>query len=267
EARETFPFISAENELYFASDGYPGLGGLDIYMSVIKDDGTFGAPVNIGAPANSGMDDFAYYIDSETRRGFLSSNREGGQGFDDIYRFLETRKLLCEQRLFGIVTDKETGEPIPEALVTLFDASFTQLAQVKSGADGSYDFGTVTCGEIYYVRGEKEEYETNEQKITIPETSGETELPIELEKKVKAVTVGDDLAKAFGIKEIYFDFDKSNIRADAAVELEKILDVLTQYPGMKLDIRSHTDARGSHRYNERLSERRAQSTRDWLVKK
>lgn len=265
EARETFPFLSSDNELYFASDGYPGLGGLDIYMAVIKADGTFGTPVNIGAPANSAMDDFAYYIDAETRRGFLSSNRDGGQGFDDIYKFLETRKLICEQRLLGIVTDKETGEPIPGATVTLFSATFEQIAQVTSGADGSYDFGTVECGEIYYVRGEKADYETNEQKVIIPTESGETALPIELEKKVKAVTVGDDLAKAFGIKEIYFDFDKSNIRPDAAVELAKILDVLTEYPQMKLDIRSHTDARGSHRYNEKLSDRRAQSTRSWLI--
>src|SRR3970282_454726 len=105
-----------------------------------------------------------------------------------------------------------------------------------------------------------------EQKISIPNTTGKTDLPIQLEKKVKAVTIGDDLAKAFGIKMIYFDFDKSDIPQDAAYELEKILDVMKNYPKMKIDVRSHTDSRGTFEYNEALSGRRANSTMEWLVK-
>ena len=104
------------------------------------------------------------------------------------------------------------------------------------------------------------------QLITIAKTTGKTDLPIQLEKTVKPVTVGDDLAKAFGIKIIYFDLDKWNIRPDAALELEKILDVMKQYPTMKIDVRSHTDSRASFKYNEKLSDRRAKSTMAWLVK-
>jgi len=265
EGKETFPTITDENELYFATDGHPGLGGLDIFMSKVAADGSYGAPQNIGTPANSPQDDFAYLIDTKTRKGFLSSNRTGGQGYDDIYKFLETRKLICEQVLAGVVTDLETGEILAGAKVTLMDDKFNKLKELVSDAEGKYDFGTVECGKIYYVRGEKENYETKEQKVTISKETGKTDLPIQLEKKVKPVTVGDDLAKAFGIKIIYFDLDKWDIRQDAALELEKILDVMKQYPMMKIDVRSHTDSRQTKKYNQKLSDRRAASTIDWLV--
>ena len=266
EGKETFPLITDENELYFASDGHPGLGGLDIFMARLNADGTFKAPLNVGEPANSPQDDFAYLIDTKTRKGFLSSNRDGGHGYDDIYKFLETRKLVCEQNLSGIVTDLETGEVLPNTTVTLFDDKFTKLKEVQSDDKGFYDFGLVECGKVYYVRAEKETYETKEQRITISKETGKTDLPIQLEKTVKPVKVGDDLAKAFGIKIIYFDLDKWNIRPDAALELEKILDVMKQYPEMKIDVRSHTDCRASNKYNDKLSDRRAKSTMAWLVK-
>jgi outer membrane protein OmpA-like peptidoglycan-associated protein len=266
EGKESFPLITDENELYFASDGHPGLGGLDIFMSRMNPDGSFQEPINVGAPANSPQDDFAYLIDTKTRKGFLSSNRDNGKGFDDIYKFLETRKLVCEQLLSGIVTDLETGEILPNTKVTLFDDKFNKLKEVMSDDKGFYSFDTVECGKAYYVRAEKDTYETKEQKITISKETGKTDLPIQLEKKVKPVTVGDDLAKAFGIKLIYFDLDKWNIRPDAALELEKILDVLKQYPTMKIDVRSHTDSRASFKYNEKLSDRRAKSTVEWLIK-
>ncbi|MFV8340754.1 OmpA family protein, partial [Flavobacterium sp. LB3P21] len=96
--------------------------------------------------------------------------------------------------------------------------------------------------------------------------TGKTYLPIALEKEICKVAVGDDLGKCFGIKMIYFDLDKWNIRAEAALDLEKILDVLNQNPTMKIDIRSHTDSRQTFKYNEALSERRAKSTINWLVK-
>ncbi|SDK38282.1 OmpA family protein, partial [Flavobacterium noncentrifugens] len=265
EGKETFPTITDENELYFATDGHPGLGGLDIFMSKVNADGSYGEPQNIGTPANSPQDDFAYLIDTKTRKGFLSSNRTGGQGYDDIYKFTETRKLICEQVLAGVVTDLETGEILAGAKVTLMDDKFNKIKEIMSDAEGKYDFGMVECGKIYYVRGEKETYETKEQKVTISKESGKTDLPIQLEKKVKPVTVGDDLAKAFGIKIIYFDLDKWDIRSDAALELEKILDVMKQYPMMKIDVRSHTDSRQTHKYNQKLSGRRAASTIDWLV--
>ncbi|MBP2282211.1 outer membrane protein OmpA-like peptidoglycan-associated protein/tetratricopeptide (TPR) repeat protein [Flavobacterium sp. CG_23.5] len=265
EGKETFPFVNDENEIYFASDGHPGLGGLDVFVSKINTDGTFSKVQNVGADVNSPKDDFAYIIDTKSRRGYFSSNRDGGQGFDDIYKFLETKRLTCEQSLYGEVTDLVTKELLPDAKISIYDSLFSLISSTVSDEKGNYTF-KVECGKMYNIRAEKTEYTTKEQKITIAEENGKTYLPIALEKSKCKVTIGDDLGKCFGIKMIYFDFDKSNIREEAAIDLEKILDVLNQNPTMKLDIRSHTDSRGTFKYNESLSDRRAKSTIKWLVK-
>ena len=267
EGRETFPFITSDNELYFASDGHPGLGGLDIFITKLEKDGSFKQVHNVGESANSQYDDFALIINKTSKRGFLTSNRPG-VGNDDIYKFLETREIDwdCEQSLVGIVTDANTGAILPNTKLTLFDEKFTKLRDTISGLDGRYDFGIIDCEKKYYVRAEKETYTTKEVPVIIAKESGITELPIELDSAVKAIPVGGDLADVFGINLIYFDLDKWNIRPDAAIDIAKILDVLNQYPTMKIDIRSHTDSRQTHKYNEVLSERRAKSTRDWLIK-
>ena len=265
EGKETFPFVTDENEIYFASDGHPGLGGLDIFTAKIEPNGTFGDVQNIGAEANSSKDDFAYLIDTKSRKGFLTSNRDGGQGYDDIYKFLETKKLICEQELTGIITDKETGVILPDTKLTLYDSKFTPISTTVSDKEGRYTF-KVECKNTYNVRAEKTGYTTKEQNITIPKENGKTELNFALDKEGCKVAVGDDLGKCFGIKMIYFDLDKYNIRIEAAIDLEKILDVLNQNPTMTLDIRSHTDCRQTVKYNEVLSDRRAKSTIAWLVK-
>ena len=139
------------------------------------------------------------------------------------------------------------------------------LNNSSSDQNGDYKF-QVECGLLYTVRAEKQDYRSNEKQIRVDNNSGKTVLDIALEKDQCNVTVGDDLGKCFGIKMIYFDFDKSNIRTEAAIDLEKILNVLNQYPKMHLDIRSHTDSRGTAAYNEDLSDRRAKSTIAWLIK-
>ena len=234
-------------------------------MSKINSDGTFGEVQNVGSDINSPKDDFAYLIDTKSRKGFFTSNRDGGQGSDDIYKFLETRKLICLQELSGIVTDLETSEILPGTKVSLFDNQFNSISTIITDGNGYYSF-EVECGKTYNIRAEKQEYTTKEQKITIAVSNGKTTLPIALEKATCKVAIGDDLGKCFGIKMIYFDLDKSFIRTEAALDLEKILDVLNQNPTMKLDIRSHTDSRQTFKYNEALSERRAKSTVQWLIK-
>jgi len=237
---------------------------LDVFVSKIAKDGTLGKIENLGADINSPKDDFAYLVDTKSRRGFFTSNRDGGHGYDDIYKFLETKKIVCEQKLFGQITDIDSKEVLPNAKVSLFDKKFNNLTSVTSDDQGNYSF-EVECGKTYYVRAEKPEYNTKEEKVTVGDDNGKTELNIALEKITCKVAVGDDLGKCFGIKMIYFDLDKSNIRTEAALDLEKILDVLKQYPNMKLDIRSHTDSRASFKYNEALSDRRAKSTIAWLI--
>lgn len=265
EGRETFPFISNDNELYFASDGRPGLGGLDVYVAKIEKDNSITDIQNVGAPINSTDDDFAFLIDSKSKNGFFTSNRSGGKGFDDIYKFTETRKLACEQSVSGIITNKETTKILPDTKMSLFDEKFQLLKEGISDENGSYSF-EVVCGKTYFVRAEKLDYETKEGTINISKTSGKSELNLALEQRTKPIGIGTDLAKTLGIPIIYFDLDKSFIRKDAAFDLAKVLAVMQEYPKMKIDVRSHTDCRQTAKYNEALSDRRAKSTMAWLVK-
>lgn len=264
EGRETFPFVTKDNQLYFASDGHPGLGGLDVFTTKINNDGSFGEVENDGAEVNSPKDDFGYYRDSEINKGFFSSNRDGGLGSDDIYRF--TSKDKCKQILKGIVTDSATGETLAGVQLILLNKQYKVIAETTSDALGYYAFD-VNCRRTYHVRANKKDYTSKETKLRTPEVTGETKLDIQLESTICRVAVGDDLGKCFGIKMIYFDLDKSNIRKEAALDLAKILDVLIQNPTMKLDIRSHTDCRQTAKYNMALSDRRAKATIAWLVSK
>ena len=269
EGRETFAFVSSQNELYFASDGHPGLGGLDIFVSKAEDDASYKDVHNVGEPLNSSKDDFGFLIDNKTRIGYITSNRDGGQGSDDIYRFKEDKKIeyTCEQLLAGVVTDQETGLPLANAKVTLSDANYKLLKEQITDKDGKFDFGKVDCGSKYYIKTEKPTYNTKETPVITEKETGKKFVPIELEKTEKPVTVGSNVADVFKIKIIYFDLDKSFIRPDAALELAKILDVLEQNPTMEIDIRSHTDCRQTAKYNMALSDRRAKSTMAWLISK
>ncbi|WP_281324240.1 OmpA family protein [Flavobacterium sp. IMCC34518] len=264
EGRETFPFVSEENELFFASDGRPGLGGLDIFVSKIEIEENLWCVQNVGEPINSNQDDFAFLINKK-RNGFFTSNREGGKGYDDIYRFVEYKKLICDQVLSGLITDQETKEVVSNAKMSLFDSNFKPLQVAQTDAQGRYSF-PVDCSKKYYVRAEKEDYETKEGLVRSKSFSGSKDYSMELERRIKPITVGTDLAKTLDIPMIYFDLDKSYIRKDASYELAKVLTVMQQYPAMKIEVRSHTDSRQTAAYNEKLSDRRAKATVAWLVK-
>ena len=258
EGRETFPFIDANNNLFFASDGHLGLGGLDIFETKVNGK-SFEKPINIGKPVNSTKDDFGYVVNSENL-GFFSSNRDGGKGFDDIYTF-----KICTHIISGIITDVETKEILPNAKVMLFDDKMTIISETIASEKGIYQF-KIECNKKYYVRASKETYDTNEKSFDAVSTIGTSTLDIELKRNVFPIEVGTDLAKLFNISIIYFDLDKWNIRPDAAEDLEKIIQVLHQYPAMTIAIRSHTDCRQTHKYNEQLSDKRANSTLEFIVK-
>ncbi|TXI67386.1 MAG: flagellar motor protein MotB [Flavobacterium sp.] len=258
EGRETFPFIDADNNLFFASDGHPGLGGLDIFEAKSTNN-SFEKPVNVGKPLNSQMDDFGYVTNKESL-GFFSSNRDGGSGYDDIYTF-----TVCTHTLTGLITDIDTKAILPNAKVILFDDKMNKISETTSSDKSSYSF-KIECNKKYYVRASKEEYETTEKSFGPVTKTGESKLDIELKRNIFPVEVGTDLAKILDVSIIYFDLDKWNIRPDAAEDLEKIIAVMNQYPNMTIDIRSHTDSRQTHKYNELLSDRRAKSTLEFMVK-
>lgn len=142
EGRETFPFVTKDNQLYFASDGHPGLGGLDIFTAKINNDGTIGTVENDGAEVNSPKDDFGYYRDSAINKGFFTSNRDGGIGSDDIYKF--NFKPSCKQILKGTITDISTGSVLAGTVVTLIDSQYNTIASITTDASGNYSYD-VSC--------------------------------------------------------------------------------------------------------------------------
>lgn len=260
EARETFPFISDKNKLYFSTDGRAGLGGLDVYVtSLNKEGGVNGKITNLGEPTNSSNDDFGFIINEEKRIGYVSSNRGGDNGSidDEIYLIKEN----CIITLSGLITDVKTGELIPGAEVLLLDENNKLISSMIVGANAKYNFNT-DCDTDYTVRAIKADFIPNEKRIKTPIETGSVDVPIQLER------IGcppNDLGCKLTLQPIYFDFDRFNIRDDAAIELAKILLAMREYKELVIHIESHTDARGDDLYNEILSEKRAQSTLNWLV--
>ncbi len=260
--KESFPFISDKNNLYFSSDGRSGLGGYDVFVTPLDESGKPGNITNLGAPANSAQDDFGFIINEDDKIGYVSSNRGGDRGSidDDIYLVKE----ICIITIQGKVFDEETKDPLPGAKVSLLDENNQLVTQTTAKNDGSYSFEG-NCGTQYTVRGTKEGYNPYEKMIETPMLSGTIEVPLPL-KRIGPCPP-NDLGCKLNLQPIYFDFDKSNIRPDAEIELAKILAAMREYPELIIHIESHTDSRGSDSYNMSLSERRAQSTLTWLVGK
>ncbi|MDM1408320.1 OmpA family protein [Myroides sp. DF42-4-2] len=262
EGRESFPFISSDFQLYFFSDGHPGLGGLDVFVAKLYPNGSFGPVVNMGTPINSSLDDFGFYLDTKQNKGFVSSNRAGGKGTDDIYFLVEKP---CMQILEGIIYDKDTNELLSSALVVVSDAFYQKSDTLYTDSKGFYRTTSLACGVKYRIKAEKNAYNTVEVVFNVNREPGAKTVNIGLEKSEKPLGLQDDLFKRLQLQPIHFDFDQSTIRKDAAIELMKIVEVLKEYPTMKIDVRSHTDSRGNDAYNTKLSDRRAQATVQWMI--
>ncbi|WP_299763394.1 OmpA family protein [uncultured Dokdonia sp.] len=266
EGRESFPYISDSGHLYFASDGHPGLGGLDIYVTHPNEEEM--VILSLGNPINSSNDDFAFIVNDSTKTGFFSSSRKSGMGSDDIYKFVqkELPDPTCDITITGVITDQKTKEIIPDAKVQLLNQDNELVEEVSVNKEGRYSFMT-DCNERYIVRASADLYYSKEVLVTNPSATETLTRNIELENRVTEVNLGDDLAKLLDLKPIYFDFNKSDIRPDAAIELLKIVSAMRQIPTMKISARSHTDSRGRDAYNLVLSDRRAKSTVAYIISK
>ncbi len=252
EGREGYAFVAKDSTLYFSSDGFLNLGLLDIFKSnIIKDENA--KAENLGAPYNSGYDDFAFSIDSETNVGYFSSNRLDGKGSDDIYGF---DIFECKQIIKGITRDSKTLLPLAMTNVQLIDESGKIIEEVTSNELGEYSF-EVDCNNKYTILGSKPDYKDDIRKV---ETTDEHEKEHEVDLLLIPLISNNEIV----INPIFFNFDKWDIRPDAAYELENIVAVMREHPNMVIKIESHTDSRGSDKYNMKLSDRRAKSTRDYL---
>ena len=266
EGRENFPFVSNNGTLYFSSDGHQGLGGLDIFYANL--DANIEKVKNLGKPINSPRDDFEFIINEFTNRGYLTSNRYNGKGDDDIYKF---QREICNQLVAGTVVDKTTNIVIPDASVVVYNDSKKKVYRFTTDTNGAFSYNTDCRKGTYKAVASKEGYNPEEITYIIdPEIRLDLALKLNLTPKTETVepaSVGVDLFKLLNLNPIYFNLNKSNIRPDAQIELQKVISYLKEYPSVNIDVQSHTDSRGSNSYNEALSQRRNVSTKNWIIER
>ncbi|WP_456314254.1 OmpA family protein [Pseudomonas shirazensis] len=331
DKREQFPFVSADNKLYFSSEGHLGYGSLDIFVSEINGN-EYSEPLNIGLPLNSNLDDFSFNIDSDTKEGYFASNREGGKGSDDIYQFKEIKDLIvedCKQFIVGTITDIDTKLALENATVILQDSQNNTLNTITTPADGKFSF-TVPCEVSYKISAFKEKYTNESKTLTLDKTRNavndgslalksleaikleeketaenkrkqeiiieeenkkkEALAIIELKQKEKKAKEAEIVATEIRKKEkidqilkqekdvvrdkdrlviktdpIYFDYNMWYIRKESKVVLGRVIELMKKYPGMVVEIGSHTDSRGNAKFNEDLSQKRANSTMEFII--
>ena len=271
---EMFPYVAENGKMYFASDGHPGYGQLDLFVlnrvngkTVIE---------NLGQPMNSTGDDFGIFL-FRPDRGFFTSNREGGKGDDDIYTFVneDPNLRVVNYYLAGTtftVKPDSSKEILPDTKVQLIDASGNVMQDFVTGNDGKFLF-RVYDNENYTLTGEADGYIAKRQPFTMIGKGTPLEQLKELVTNITVDTVlvldqRKNTRDIFQLKNINFGLDSFNINPTSAKELDKLVDILNDNPDiMKIELSSHTDSIASADYNQALSQRRAQSTVDYLVKK
>jgi outer membrane protein OmpA-like peptidoglycan-associated protein len=259
--KEVFPFISANDVLYFSSSGYQNNGGLDIFASKITSTG-FSKPLNLGTTINSKKDDFAFII--KDHAGYFSSNRKSGKGDDDIYGFKVIEPLIieCEQIITGVIKNMSANLPVEQVEISILDTKNTVLKQIVSNHEGVFSF-KMSCNSSYKILAVKEGFENDSKIVTTADDfdSRTINISLNLNPIIEEVTEKNIL----NIESIYFDLNSWNIRADAARELDKVVDFMKKNPMAIVESRSHTDARGRDESNLNLSDKRAKSTVAYII--
>ena len=249
EGDESFPFISEDNKtLYFASNGRQGFGGYDVFAYDMA-----GAAVNMAKPINSEKDDFAFTFNPDKNIGFVSSNRAG---VDNIY--LATP--VCGVEVVTVVTDVKTGAILSGAKVSILDDKKNVIASEMSNEKGEVTYN-VECNKAYAIQASKDGYEGS--SFPVAASKGGTQKVAAALSPIDVIVTPTEIV----LKPIYFEYDKSNITQEGAFELDKLVQVLKNNSAMVILAKSHTDNRGSDQYNMSLSDRRAQSTVQYILSK
>ncbi len=267
--KETYPFIAYNSILYFSSNMHFGLGGLDVFAAELQKDNSYQKVINLGSGVNSKYDDFSLIIDS-TLTGFFASNRNVGKyKQDNIYRIKQRFFPNFDDLLFKKikVVDEQTMTELKNVQAEVFNSLYEKTDTFKTDENGMLEILQNKDISHVFIRFFKEEYEVKEERISKSIFLKKDTLIVPLRKRMQEISVGKDIGKIIEIEKIYFDLDQSNIRPDAALELEKIVSILKRYPDISIEIGSHTDSRASKSYNKKLSQSRAQATRNWIISK
>lgn len=246
---EEFPYLRTDSVLYFASDGHPGMGGLDLFRAQLTPSGGWSV-VNMGIPMNSAYDDFGITF-GEGESGFFSSNRNDARGYDHIYSF-----VLPDLKIYisGMVLDKDE-EPVPNAVIRIVgnDGSI----QKESGrADGSFRF-PLQRGVSYVMMAGAKGYLNAKQEFTADTAEEDAEYGVDF--------ILASINKPVVIENVFYDFDKADLRPETKTALDEMAQMLRDNPNVTIEMASHTDRKGSDEYNLNLSHRRAQSVIDYLI--
>ncbi|ESU28799.1 OmpA family protein [Flavobacterium limnosediminis JC2902] len=248
--KENFPFVTENDILYFASSGKQGFGGFDVFRMDLNGSGQ---PQNVGKPVNTEKDDFAFSYNATSKVGYFSSDRNGS---DAIF----AAKEVCEAEAIALVTNKKTGVALANASVSISDEKGNVIATKQTDARGRVAYG-VECETGYVFQVKAENFET----ATFP-VSGIKSGQAITEAKLSPVEVIVTDTEVI-LKNVYFDFNKSNITPQSAEELDKLVRVMNDNPSMVIFVKSHTDSKGKASYNLKLSGQRAQSTVEYLISK
>lgn len=258
---EMFPFWRVNGDLYFSSNRIGGMGGMDIYRAAKTGEGTWGHVENMQYPINSSGDDFDIIFDGDEERGMFISNRPGGKGEDDIWRFYVPDLVFALQ---GVVKDKVTGEPLPDAKVEVVGTDGSSYSTLCD-ANGGFNFEEsgrdryIKENTSYTIRASKEDYlVVNDQITTVGLTESTTFV-----KEYLLQPAAKDIA--IELPEVQFDLDKATLRPEGKDSLQVLYNTLIENPTIIIELAAHTDSRGSDKYNMDLSQRRAQSCVNYLV--
>ncbi|AGC78267.1 WD40 repeat protein [Nonlabens dokdonensis] len=264
EHLEQFPYISDINTLYYATNGKQGLGGLDIHR-VDMINGQLGTPINLGPSINSSRDDFSFVINEENNAIYFSSNRDG---MDRIYSASREENILTKYEVSGVVQDSITKKILPGSLVSLLDERGILIDDMIVGKDATYTFKT-DPNKKYTVRGTRKLYIPQDVDFST-DKNGKITHNIYLtllsyedaEEMIKPDRKGDVQVE---LDKIFFDFDESVIKPQAAATLNNLVSIMKKYPDMYIEVSAHTDVRGPSEYNLKLSNDRAASTMEYLI--
>ena len=257
EGDEMFPFIHNEGTLFFASDGHVGFGLLDIFATITDENDKIVNVLNLGSPINGEKDDFSYFLSEDGFNGYISSNRDGGMGDDDIYKFNRTPPLMLKM----FVYDGANNQPILNSKVDLKNPQGQILASFMTDKNGFAEH-KIDRNANFGIEASKEKYTSASKDFDSFNLDRETELVVDLNINLQPIP---DVVLLADLEIIYFDLDQSFIRPDAAIELDKVVSLMNKYPGMVIRLESHTDSRANDQYNFALSNRRAKSTYEYII--